>query len=96
LSAISRVSAYELQRDAAVPPSSAEHLRRQIQLRELARAARDGAISSSRDTQLSANKFYTLDKQHDLTKYQPSDFGLPGYLDQFCESEGGRPATKRF
>ena len=28
------------------------------------------------------------DKQHELTKYKPSDFGLPGYLDQFCESKG--------
>jgi hypothetical protein len=40
------------------------------------------------DTQLSANKFYTLDKNHELTKYKPTDFGLPSYLDQFCESKG--------
>ena len=39
------------------------------------------------DTQLSANKFYTLDKQHELTKYKPTDFGLPAYLDQFCEAK---------
>jgi Carboxypeptidase regulatory-like domain/TonB dependent receptor-like, beta-barrel len=40
------------------------------------------------DTQLSANKFYTLDKNHELTKYKPTDFSLPSYLDQFCESKG--------
>jgi hypothetical protein len=40
------------------------------------------------DTQLSANKFYTLDKQHELTKYKPTDFGLPAYLDEFCQSKG--------
>ena len=39
------------------------------------------------DTQLSTNKFYTLDKQHELTKYKPTDFGLPGYLDEFCASK---------
>src|SRR5688572_3133976 len=39
------------------------------------------------DTQLSANKFYTLDKQHELTKYKPTDFGLPGYLDEFCQAK---------
>jgi len=40
------------------------------------------------DTQLSANQFYTLDKQRELSKYQPSDFGLPTYMDAFCESKG--------
>jgi hypothetical protein len=39
------------------------------------------------DTQLSANKFYTLDTQNELTKYKPTDFGLPGYLDEFCASK---------
>ena len=39
------------------------------------------------DTQLSANKFYTLDKQNELTKYKPTDFGLPSYLDEFCASK---------
>ena len=41
------------------------------------------------DTQVSTNRFYTLDKQLALSKYKPSDFGLPGYMDQFCESKGG-------
>ncbi len=41
------------------------------------------------DTQLSANRFYTLDKQKELAKYKPSDFGLPSYMDDFCEQQGG-------
>ena len=40
------------------------------------------------DTQVSANRFYTLDKNHELTKFKPGDFGLPSYLNQFCESKG--------
>jgi hypothetical protein len=41
------------------------------------------------DTQVSTNRFYTLDEQRQLVQYKPSQFGLPGYIDQFCESEGG-------
>ena len=41
------------------------------------------------DTQLSANRFYTLDKQHELANYKPSDFGLPSYMDDFCQQQGG-------
>jgi hypothetical protein len=40
------------------------------------------------DTQLSANRFYTQDKQHRLASYKPSDFGLPAYMDEFCQSKG--------
>ena len=47
------------------------------------------------DTQLSANKFYTLDKQHELTKYKPTDFGLPSYMDEFCALEGRLPDAAR-
>ncbi len=41
------------------------------------------------DTQVSANRFYTLDQQRRLVQYKPSDFGAPGYFDQFCQTEGG-------
>jgi len=41
------------------------------------------------DTQVSANRFYTLDKQLALSQYTPSDFGLPTYMDQFCQAKGG-------
>jgi hypothetical protein len=40
------------------------------------------------DTQISGNRFYTLDKQHALSQYKPSDFGLPAYMDQFCQDKG--------
>jgi hypothetical protein len=39
------------------------------------------------DTQLSANRFYTLDKNLELRKFKPGDFGLPTYLNDFCESK---------
>jgi hypothetical protein len=40
------------------------------------------------DTQVSANRFFTIDEQRALTKYTPGDFGLPGYMDQFCAAKG--------
>jgi hypothetical protein len=41
------------------------------------------------DTQLSANRFFTIDEQRQLSKYKPSDFGLPSYMDDFCTSRTG-------
>lgn len=41
------------------------------------------------DTQVAANRFYTLDRNSELAKYTPSNFGLPGYVDQFCLNKGG-------
>jgi hypothetical protein len=41
------------------------------------------------DTQLSANRFFTIDEQRRLAQYKPSDFGLPGYIDDFCGSRTG-------
>jgi hypothetical protein len=40
------------------------------------------------DTQLSANRFDTIDQQRALSQYKPSDFGLPAYLDDACQAKG--------
>src|SRR4029434_1630211 len=37
-------------------------------------------VSTVLDTQVAANRFYTLDKQHVLTQYKPSDYGMPVYM----------------
>jgi hypothetical protein len=41
------------------------------------------------DTQVSSNRYFQQDKYRNLAKYKPSDFGLPLYMDQFCEARGG-------
>jgi hypothetical protein len=41
------------------------------------------------DTQLSTNRYFQQDKYYNLARYKPSSFGLPAYMDQFCESKGG-------
>jgi hypothetical protein len=50
------------------------------------RVVRGGTVF---DTQVAANRFFTIDEQRQLTRYQPSDFGLPGYLDEFCRARTG-------
>ena len=41
------------------------------------------------DTQLSTNRFNTIDEQRQLVKFKPTDVGLPAYMDQFCQGQGG-------
>jgi hypothetical protein len=38
------------------------------------------------DTQVSANRFYEDQQRRGLHEYQPTDVGLPGYLDEYCQS----------
>lgn len=41
------------------------------------------------DTQFATNRFNQIDKFLGLSKYKPTDVGLPGYLDEFCSTNGG-------
>ena len=41
------------------------------------------------DTQVATNRFNQIDKFLGLSQYKPTDVGLPGYLDQFCSTNGG-------
>jgi hypothetical protein len=38
------------------------------------------------DTQVSANRFYEDQQRRGLHQYKPTDVGLPGYLDEYCQS----------
>jgi hypothetical protein len=38
------------------------------------------------DTQIAANRFYEDQQRRGLHKYKPTDVGLPGYLDDYCQS----------
>jgi hypothetical protein len=41
------------------------------------------------DTQVATNRFNQIDKFLGLSKFKPTDVGLPGYLDEFCSANGG-------
>jgi hypothetical protein len=41
------------------------------------------------DTQISTNRFNQVDKFKGLKKFKPTDVGLPGYIDAFCDQKGG-------
>jgi hypothetical protein len=41
------------------------------------------------DTQVSTNRFNQVDKFKGLSKFKPTDVGLPGYVDAFCDQKGG-------
>ena len=41
------------------------------------------------DTQISTNRFNQVDKFKGLSKFKPTDVGLPSYIDAFCEQKGG-------
>jgi len=41
------------------------------------------------DSSLATNRFNQIDEFRGLKKYQPTDVGLPAYLDDFCTARGG-------
>jgi len=41
------------------------------------------------DTQLSTNRFNQVDKFKGLSGFKPTDVGMPGYVDAFCDQKGG-------
>jgi hypothetical protein len=41
------------------------------------------------DTSVATNRFNQIDKFLGLSNYQPTDVGLPSYLDEFCSTNGG-------
>jgi hypothetical protein len=41
------------------------------------------------DTQVATNRFNQVDKYKGLSAFKPTDVGLPGYLDSFCDGKGG-------
>jgi hypothetical protein len=40
------------------------------------------------DTQVASNQFFQGDLRRRLHEYKPTDMGFPGYLDEFCASQG--------
>ena len=43
-------------------------------------------VDWSSTRRLSANRFYEDQQRRGLHKYKPTDVGLPGYLDEFCQA----------
>jgi hypothetical protein len=41
------------------------------------------------DTQIATNRFNQVDKFKGLSRFKPTDVGLPGYLQDFCVQKGG-------
>ena len=41
------------------------------------------------DTSFATNRFNQIDEFRGLRRYQPTDVGLPSYLDEFCSTRGG-------
>jgi hypothetical protein len=41
------------------------------------------------DLQFATNTFNQIDKFLGLSKFKPTDVGLPAYVDEFCQAEGG-------